>query len=115
MAGVSISEGKAIYFGPVVESGHLITAANSSQALAKSDGGSVKLTPMKAYPKQGRASKGVRCHKFLKSEDQLYFAKFVGSEPVVFDEAGKEIASLEVDAKRDGTGKKIKTYVTGAN
>jgi DNA gyrase subunit A len=115
MAGINLTEGKAIYFGPVIESGHLVTAANNSQSLGKTDGGSVKITPMKAYPKQGRASKGVRCHKFLKSEDQLYFAKFADKTAVVFDESGKEIKGLEVDAKRDGTGKKIKAFVTGAS
>jgi DNA gyrase subunit A len=70
---------------------------------------------MKAYPKQGRASKGVRCHKFLKNEDQVYFAKFVGSDPTVFDDSDKPITGLAVEPKRDGTGKKIKTYVAGAN
>jgi DNA gyrase subunit A len=70
---------------------------------------------MKAYPKQGRGAKGVRCHKFLKNEDQIYFAKFVGTDPVVVDESDKDIAGLEIDAKRDGTGKKIKTFVAGAN
>jgi DNA gyrase subunit A len=70
---------------------------------------------MKAYPKQGRASKGVRCHKFLKNEDQVYFAKFVGSDPTVYDDSDKPIAGLAVEPKRDGTGKKIKSYVAGAN
>lgn len=115
MTGVGLSDGHAIYFGKAIESGHLVTAANSSQSLGKTDAGSVKITPMKAYPKQGRASKGVRCHKFLKSEDQLYFAKFVGSEPTVFDDSDKPIAGLAIESKRDGTGKKIKSFVAGAN
>lgn len=115
MAGVSLGDGHAIYFGKAIDSGHLVTAANSSQSLGKTDAGSVKITPMKAYPKQGRASKGVRCHKFLKNEDQLYFAKFVGPEPTVFDDSDKPIAGLVIESKRDGTGKKIKSYVAGAN
>ena len=115
MAGVSLGDGHAIYFGKAIDSGHLVTAANSSQSLGKTDAGSVKITPMKAYPKQGRASKGVRCHKFLKNEDQLYFAKFVGPEPTVFDDSDKPIAGLAIESKRDGTGKKIKSFVAGAN
>jgi DNA gyrase subunit A len=115
MAGVSLSEGSAIYFGKVTDGGNLVTAANSSQSLGKTDPGSVKITPMKAYPKQGRASKGVRCHKFLKNEDQVYFAKFVGSDPTVYDDSDKPITGLAVEPKRDGTGKKIKSYVAGAN
>ena len=115
MAGVSLGDGNAIYFGKAIDSGHLVTAANSSQSLGKTDAGSVKITPMKAYPKQGRASKGVRCHKFLKNEDQLYFAKFVGPEPTVFDDSDKPIAGLAIESKRDGTGKKNKSFVAGAN
>lgn len=115
MAGINLSEGKAVYFGKAIEAGHLVTAANSSEALGKTDPGSIKITPMKAYPKQGRGSKGVRCHKFLKNEDQIYFAKFVGTDPKLFDEAEKEITGSVVDAKRDGTGKKLKSFVAGAN
>jgi DNA gyrase subunit A len=115
MAGISLSDGLAVYFGKVLEAGHLITAANSSQSLGKTDAGSIKITPMKAYPKQGRASKGVRCHKFLKNEDQVYFAKFVGPEPDVFDDMDKRITGLVIEPKRDGTGKKVKTLISGAN
>ena len=115
MAGVSLGDGHAIYFGKAIDSGHLVTAANSSQSLGKTDAGSVKITPMKAYPKQGRASKGVRCHKFLKNEDQLYFEKFVGPEPTVFDDSDKPIAGLAIESTREGTGKKIKSFVAGAN
>lgn len=115
MAGVSLSDGSAVYFGKVIDGGNLVSAANSSDSLGKTDAGSIKITPMKAYPKQGRASKGVRCHKFLKNEDQIYFAKFVGSDSAVFDDADKPISGLVLEPKRDGTGKKIKSYVAGAN
>ena len=114
MAGINTEE-KAIYFGKVVDGGHLVTAANSSSALGKTDPGTVKITPIKTYPKQGRGSKGVRCHKFLKNEDQLYFAVFTGAEPTIFDEAEKPLKAPAVEPKRDGSGKKASAFIAAAN
>jgi DNA gyrase subunit A len=113
MAGIN-SYDLAIYFGKVVDGGFLVTAANSSSALGKTDPGSIKITPIKNYPKQGRGSKGVRCHKFLKAEDQLYFAKFAGSSPTLFDESEKIVKAPAVEQKRDGTGKKATAYIAAA-
>ena len=114
MAGINTEE-KAIYFGKVVDGGHLVTAANSSSALGKTDPGTVKITPIKTYPKQGRGSKGVRCHKFLKNEDQLYFAVFTGAEPTIFDEAEKPLKAPAVEPKRDGSGKKASAFIAAAH
>ncbi|MEY3384181.1 MAG: hypothetical protein RLZZ212_768, partial [Actinomycetota bacterium] len=53
MAGINTDD-KAIYFGKVIEGGSLVTAANSSSSLGKTDPGTVKITPIKTFPKQGR-------------------------------------------------------------
>jgi len=113
MAGINTDE-KAIYFGKVIDGGHLVTAANSSAALGKTDPGTVKITPIKTYPKQGRGSKGVRCHKLLKAEDQLYFAKFAGKDVTIFDESEKVIKAPAVEPKRDGSGKKASAFIAAA-
>ncbi len=113
MAGINTDD-KAIYFGKVIEGGALVTAANSSSSLGKTDPGTVKITPIKTFPKQGRGSKGVRCHKFLKAEDQLYFAKFAGKDPTLFDESEKEIKAPAIEPKRDGSGKKVPAFVAAA-
>jgi DNA gyrase subunit A len=113
MAGINTDD-KAIYFGKVIEGGSLVTAANSSSSLGKTDPGTVKITPIKTFPKQGRGSKGVRCHKFLKAEDQLYFATFAGKEPTIFDESEKTIKAPAVEPKRDGSGKKVSAFIAGA-
>jgi DNA gyrase subunit A len=113
MAGINTDD-KAIYFGKVIEGGALVTAANSSSSLGKTDPGTVKITPIKTFPKQGRGSKGVRCHKFLKAEDQLYFAKFAGKDPTLFDESEKEIKAPAIEPKRDGSGKKVSAFVAAA-
>ncbi len=113
MAGINV-DGKCVYFGRLADGGYLVTAANSSSALGKTDPGTLKLTPLKAFPKQGRGSKGVRCHKFLKNEDQIYFARFTESTPTLFDEKESIVKSPAVDEKRDGSGKKSPSYIAGA-
>lgn len=113
MAGINTDD-KAIYFGKVIDGGNLVTAANSSSSLGKTDAGTVKITPIKTYPKQGRGSKGVRCHKFLKGEDQLYFAKFAGADTTIFDDSEKAIKAPPVESKRDGSGKKTAAFIAAA-
>ena len=113
MAGINV-EGKCVYFGRVADGGYLVTAANNSSSLGKTDAGTVKLTPLRTFPKQGRGSKGVRCHKFLKNEDQIYFARFTDSLPTLYDEKESVIKSPVVDEKRDGSGKKSPSYIAGA-
>ena len=113
MAGINTDD-KAIYFGKVIDGGNLVTAANSSSSLGKTDAGTVKITPIKTYPKQGRGSKGVRCHKFLKGEDQLYFAKFAGADTTIFDDSEKAIKAPAVESKRDGSGKKAAAFIAAA-
>ncbi len=113
MAGINTDD-KAIYFGKVIDGGNLVTAANSSSSLGKTDAGTVKITPIKTYPKQGRGSKGVRCHKFLKGEDQLYFAKFTGADTTIFDDSEKAVKAPPVESKRDGSGKKAAAFISAA-
>ena len=114
MTGINADE-KCVYFGTLFDGGYLVTAANSSTALGNTDSGSVKITPIKAYPKQGRGAKGVRCHKFLASEDQIYFARFTQAKPTLFDETESIIKSPSEVEKRDASGKKSAAFVFGAS
>ena len=52
----------------------VVTASGSSTALPGTEPGAVKVTPFVEYPGKGRATGGVRCHRFLKGEDALVFA-----------------------------------------
>ena len=115
MAGINLSEGRAIFFGAVTPESVLITASNSSLALGATDPGLAKVTALSAYPRKGRGSMGVRCHKFLKGEDQLYFAKAVKAEFSAFDLDGKPMQLPVIDQRRDGSGAGIETYIGGAN
>ena len=111
MAGIKLDGARAIFFGCARENSLLVTAANNSFSLGATDAGSAKLTPLKNYPKKGRATMGVRCQKFLKGEDQLYFAGLTEPEPVLLDGVGAEIPAPAVDDRRDGSGKALSGYL----
>ena len=110
MAGINLGQSRAIYFGVSTGTEYLVTAANSSQALGATDPGSMKITPLAAYPQKGRATQGVRCQRFLKSEDQLYFAG-LASVPAVVDLDGNPMDSTEPDPRRDGSGRTAASYL----
>ncbi|QKJ25226.1 DNA topoisomerase IV subunit A [Aquiluna borgnonia] len=114
MAGMNISEGRAIYFGNAIDDGVLVTAANSAMALGGTDAGSAKVTRLVAYPRKGRAAMGIRAHRFLKGEDQLYFATIAKSPARLFDLDEKRIQGPQTDDRRDGSGTPISTYLGGA-
>ena len=111
MAGINLDESRAIFFGLASPDSFLVTAANNSLSLGATDPGSCKITPLDLYPKKGRATMGVRCQRFLKGEDQLYFAG-IAKEPVqLLDGVGAEIQAPDTDTRRDGTGKALSGYI----
>ena len=116
MTGIKLPTGRVVGFG-VAQAGRdpaLVTAANGSAALLGTDAGSLKVTPLSAYPEKGRATQGVRCHKFLKGEDQLYFAALADLRNLV-DIDEQPILNIAVDPRRDASGTKIATAILGAN
>jgi DNA gyrase subunit A len=114
MAGMNIPSGRAICFGTASQDSVVVTVSNSSMALGGTDAGSVKLTQLAAYPRKGRGAMGVRCHKFLKGEDQLYFAALALSNPTLLDLDEKPIQAPVVDQRRDGSGAAASDYVDSA-
>jgi DNA gyrase subunit A len=62
------------------------------------------VTPYAEYPAKGRATGGVRCHRFLRGEDTLVLA-FAGNEPARAAAAnGVAIELPAADGRRDGSG-----------
>jgi DNA gyrase subunit A len=110
MAGIKLDDAVAIAFAAVEEQTMVLTVANSSLSLAGTDPGSAKLTPVGVFPEKGRATQGVRCQKFLKNENQLYFAGF-SSKPIALDSLEREIELPEPDQRRDSSGTKIANAV----
>ena len=117
MAGMKVSDGaSAIYFTslPVSEDTVVLTAANNSDSLGATDPGSAKLSSISEFPLKGRATGGVRAHKFIRDEDQLYFA-YVGAKPVLANgSAGKAIEINEKLAKRDASGTPLAATILSA-
>ncbi len=120
MAGVRLSGGASVvWFGavdadaaagtPVGPPGTyspavVVTVAGSVGALPGTAAGTVKVTPLHEYPAKGRATGGVRCHRFLKGEDTLVMA-WAGPAPAVgASESGAPVALPDPVGRRDGSG-----------
>ncbi|MFI0154409.1 DNA topoisomerase (ATP-hydrolyzing) subunit A [Streptomyces lydicus] len=106
MAGIKLGEGaKVISFAAVDPAGEamVFTVAGSHGTLDDSVA-TAKLTPFDQYPRKGRATGGVRCHRFLKGEDCLTLA-WAGAAPVrAADAKGAPVPLPEPDPRRDGSG-----------
>ena len=109
IAGVRVTDGQhVVWFGAVdpaaPEGSVVVTVSGASSALAGTDAGAVKVTPFSEYPPKGRATGGVRCHRFLKGEDALVLA-WVGTAPArAAANSGAPVDLPEATGRRDGSG-----------
>jgi DNA gyrase subunit A len=113
MAGIKLAEGASVVWFGVLEAASaagtrspavVVTIAGSSGALSGTGGTSVKVTPMHEYPGKGRATGGVRCHRFLKGEDALVLA-WAGPSPALAATDSGAPVDLPTDiGRRDGSG-----------
>jgi DNA gyrase subunit A len=107
MAGIKLASGARVLFFGVADparDGVVVTSSGSSGALPGTEGGSLKVTPYAEYPAKGRATGGVRCHRFLRGEDTLVLA-FAGNTPARAAAAnGVAIELPDADGRRDGSG-----------
>nr|MDQ6935281.1 DNA topoisomerase 4 subunit A [Actinomycetota bacterium] len=106
MAGVKLAPGATVTWFGVLDptDAVVVTASGSESALPGTEAGSVKVTPFGEYPAKGRATGGVRCHRFLKGEDVLVFG-WAGPGPAAA--AASSGAPVELPApvgRRDGSG-----------
>ncbi len=82
----------------------VVTVSGSSTALPGTEAGAVKVTPFSEYPAKGRATGGVRCHRFLKGEDGLVLA-WAGPAPArAAADSGAPVDLPEAVGRRDGSG-----------
>ena len=106
MAGIKVTPGQQVsWFGALDPDGSVVvTSAGSGTALPGTEPGSVKVTPFSEYPPKGRATGGVRCHRFLKGEDTLVFA-WAGLAPArAAASSGAPVELPEAVGRRDGSG-----------
>ena len=106
MAGIKLGAGdKAVFFGVVSpDSAQVVTISDGQDPLPGAEGGSVKVTPLSEFPAKGRATGGVRAHRFLKGEDHLRLA-WVGRGPGRAATSGGVARALPTEfGRRDGSG-----------
>jgi DNA gyrase subunit A len=107
MAGIKLAARQRVTFFGVVPEGAeaiVVTSSGSSGALPGTEPGSIKVTPYSEYPAKGRATGGVRCHRFLKGEDILVLA-WAGALPARAAAAnGVALELPEATGRRDGSG-----------
>jgi DNA gyrase subunit A len=85
----------------------VVTVADSASALPGT-AATVKVTPYAEYPAKGRATGGVRCHRFLKGEDMLALA-WAGPGPARgATAAGAAVELPPAAGRRDGSGERVR-------
>jgi DNA gyrase subunit A len=115
VAGINLGDGaQVIAFAAIAnaDEASVVTAANSSAALAGTDAGSIKLSTLAEFPAKGRATGGVRGQKLLRHEDQLYFATVTEGSPAASATDGKPL-ELPEPAKRDASGSTAVAAISG--
>ena len=116
VAGIKLAAGQSVtFFGVVPDADAIVvTVSCSGDALPGTDAGSIKVTPFAEYPGKGRATGGVRCHRFLKGESTLLFA-WVGAVPAIAAaDSGAPIDLPPADGRRDGSGTPAAQPITAA-
>lgn len=111
IAGIRVTSGERVVWFGAVDSPDaaphdtvVVTVSGSSTALPGTEAGAVKVAPFSEYPGKGRATGGVRCHRFLKGEDTLLFA-WVGTAPARAAAAsGSPVELPPAEGRRDGSG-----------
>lgn len=107
VAGIRLGSGsEVIFFGAIGTDtpAQVVTAAGTSAALPGTVSGTVKVTDFGEFPSKGRATGGVRAHRFLKGEDCLYIAAAVPGQARALVSGGNTLDLPDVDDRRDGSG-----------
>jgi DNA gyrase subunit A len=101
------AEDSVVFFGaadPTDEAAVVVTVASASDALPGTSPGSAKVTALAEFPAKGRATAGLRAHRFLKGEDQLSLG-WAGHGPAKASTLAGVVRTLPVEhGRRDGSG-----------
>ncbi|CEA07882.1 DNA gyrase subunit A [Arthrobacter saudimassiliensis] len=115
MAGIRLADGDQVVFFGVVSTEDpeavVVTVSTGAETLPGTPGGSVKVTPLQEYPVKGRATAGVRAHRFLKGEDTVSLA-WAGHGPAKAAAANGVARALPTEhGRRDGSGVPLASQV----
>ncbi|WP_292836574.1 DNA topoisomerase IV subunit A [Microbacterium sp.] len=114
MTGIRLTPGEgAVSFHaiPMAAGAVVVTVAGSTSALAGADAGSGKVSAFDEFPAKGRATGGVRAHRFVKGEDTLTLA-WVGTAPRALGVDGAPQHLPDAGAKRDASGTPLDATLT---
>ena len=118
MAGIKLAASdEVVFFGVIDPSAEsvVVTVAGSSDSLPGTTAGTGKSTPAAAYPTKGRATGGVRCHKFRTGEDRLQLA-WCGPVPArASSGSGVPLDLPDPDPRRDGTGRPLSAHIAAVS
>jgi DNA gyrase subunit A len=108
MAGIKLAAGdRVLFFGAAAAADSaavVVTIAGTEGALPGTAPGAAKVTALAEYPAKGRATAGVRAHRFLKGEDTLLLA-WAGHGPAKASSLAGVARSLPGEhGRRDGSG-----------
>ncbi len=116
MAGIRLSPGASVlHFGAVPPGADavVVTSAGTAEALPGTQPGALKVTPFAEYPAKGRATGGVRAHRFVRGEDTLVLA-WVGATPARASGPGGVALELpDATGRRDGSGTPYPVVIAG--
>jgi DNA gyrase subunit A len=116
VAGIKLGAGqRVVSFHGVrnLDTAHIATVAGSSSALAGTQNGAAKVSPLAIYPGKGRATGGVRCQRFLAGEDELISAWVGDGLPMACASSGSPVDLPEPVDKRDASGTALSQPVWG--
>ena len=85
----------------------VFTLAGDSDALAGTENGAAKITPLEMYPTKGRGTGGVRSQRFLKGQNTILSA-YVGNYPLyATTQRGANVELPKPDMRRDASGTEL--------
>lgn len=116
IAGIRLGDGARVVFFGAVDPGVdniVVTVSGASDALPGTDAGAWKVTPFAEYPGKGRATAGVRAHRFLKGEDALVLAWVGRAGARAAQPNGVPITLPEAEGRRDGSGTPASAVIGG--
>jgi DNA gyrase subunit A len=100
MAGINLpSDAEVAFFGAI----RTDDPQHGEPMVVTSTGRAIKVTPFQEYPDKGRATGGVRVHRFLKGDARLALA-WIGPRPAGVSRTGDPFELPAPDPRRDGSG-----------
>ncbi|MBV7363754.1 DNA topoisomerase IV subunit A [Actinomycetaceae bacterium TAE3-ERU4] len=120
MQGISLKPGASlISFTSIptslLEESYVLTVTKGEPELLGEAISYAKVTSLSLYPPKGRATQGVRCHRFLSGQSTLYGAWITKHMPRAVDKDGNPVDLPSVSDKRDGSGAAVPREIFAAN